>query len=341
MKKSLITEITIWLLTSLVIAFTVIYGINQGFGFEVFSKEKALENLDYSREYIQDTDNIGSLKVYWVAGDVIIKKGDSKKIKITEYSASEITEENELSLSVSGIMLNVSWNDTRLIYVDTVVPEPNRKNLVIEVPKEMSIDKITVNGVQSSVTIDSLTTDESIAIKTSSDIRIDGCKSKSISLNTQYGEISCTGISANTLDISGENSGVDLTDAIAYNTNIKNITGDVTFTGEFNNLSFISNKGSITALTKVQTENIRISTASGTVELTTPSDATANVSYSTMTGSFVTDYSDLPKSGKSGQFSIGEEQNGNIVRAFSLTTTSGSITLNKGDTAGKNSLSFT
>ena len=330
MKKSLITEITIWILVCLLLSVGIIYGVQEGFGLEIFSREKretGNSSMQYSAEYTQTVDSIDSLKISWLAGDVEIKKGSGKKIKITEYSSYEFSGDNELSLNVSSTVLNVSWNDTRLVYLDTVIPQLYEKNLVIEVPEKMSIDSITVNGVQSAVKLESLTA-ETISIDSSSDINIEGCKAAEIDLNTREGNISGAGTTSEKLSVTAENGYVNFDNAVGAEASIKNTTGDVVFTGEFTNLTIDSLKGSVTAATTVSPNNVDINTAEGVILLTTPDDTAADVTYSTLFGSFATDFAEI--NAKSGTFSIGTGESGSIKNVITLKTTNGKITFSKG-----------
>ena len=324
MKSALITRIVVLSLTAVFLVGALIYGLGTGFGLKMFIKKDFVYTKTY--EYTQEIEDLDSLDIAWLAGDVELKYYDGANIKITEMSTVELNNDEILRLEVDGNVLKVKWNDGNkfLGWMFSMLG----KKLTVEIPRGMYLEEVAVNSASSNIAADGITAKAVKLQSTSGGIKANSVISEELALKSTSGGITANMAQANVLSASTVSGSISLADTVGIDSKVSSTSGAIEYKGSFKNLAAKSVSGRIDAMTLALVEKVKLEAVSGSVNLTVPEDVEAKVKFGSVSGSFSSTLQNTLKWSKSGEFDVGSSQN-----EITLSTTSGSINLGAGGTS--------
>ncbi len=103
-----------------------------------------------------DTENINSVEISWVSGDVTVKLYDGNTIKFSEDVYKDAGEEIRLHYYVDVDELKIKFAESG--YDGMSLEE--HKNLTVYIPKNMQLDAIEVETVSANVFVENLSLNE-------------------------------------------------------------------------------------------------------------------------------------------------------------------------------------
>jgi len=225
-------------------------------------------------------ENIDSLNINWVSGEVIIQVSEDGNVSFYEEWDGAISKSDALSYFVSGSKLSIEWDKN--VAADWLnINNPVSKRLVVSVPETMK--NIYVNSTSAEVYINDIDVSARIDIDTvSGDIRIENSESGYVLMDTTSGEQMYY----------GECKSIDM----------NAVSGNCSFVGSCADLNFSSTSGDfIGEFTKLPGE-IEIDTTSGDSELDFPEEPDFELEFDTVSGDF---FCDLPLIYGDGEYRCG------------------------------------
>lgn len=298
------------------------HGKAEGFGFDVFVNREYEYGSTVSERVI--STKVYDVTVNWQCGDIEIYQVAAASIKVYESASKDIDSDMYMDITVDGSELVINWSEN-----GTGISKELGKKLVIELPFGYELDSLTINGGDSNIDIRKLYSDAVNLYTAYGKIKFDRIESEKGFIKASYGGIKGSSSKFESLTLRANEGDLNLKDSDVYTLNLFTASGETVFTGDFCELSAKSYSGSITAETKYRPHNINVSSTSGNIELSLPSNLSALGEYKTVSGKFITDYKF--KSEEEGVIELNAEE-----YELNLTTTSGNITLNKGEKARQN-----
>ncbi|MBE6731855.1 MAG: DUF4097 domain-containing protein [Ruminococcaceae bacterium] len=297
-------------------------GKESSFGLNEFA-ERTYEYGDTQSVKIIDS-LVEDITVNWHRGDVQIIKRAGTSTRIYEKASEELGEDQHMSVTVEGTEVTVNWNED-----GAGLNKELGKCLVIEVPLEKTLYSLTVNAGNSGV-------------------YLDGCDSYDLSVNTGYGNVQFKKIESEevyfktvkgavigencdfeSLKVRSTDGRIKLNGCNVYGLDLYSGTGEISFEGDFASLKAKTFSGNISAETTYKPKDINVSTTNGNILLDLPSNISAKGEYKTVSGEFITDFTFKDKG--ENIIAISSEEN-----ELNLASSSGNITLNKGEKSVEN-----
>ena len=265
----------------------------------------------YRYPYIVPEHEVTAIKISWINGPAIIKTYDGADFRITEYSNNELLQQDALSVSVSGNVLNIKWdqNEKLISFARMLGSAFMSKFLVVEVPRAIAaqLENLDFTSVAGGLHCREFTANR-------------------IKLSTTSGKIFAAGLSAQNLKISSVSGSVHLMDCFAENLNVSSTSGAVSADEFSSNIaSFDTISGRITCsgnaghfksstvsgknmiLLRTMPDYIKADSISGRVILTIPENSGFTVKYSSLSGILQSDFSLRGNAGlKNGQAVYGD-----------------------------------
>ncbi len=308
LRKGLITEIITWLFVGIFALVALAYGSSHGFGFDMFKKENIdSDNTDkkFTQEYTQPVDDIYNIKINWNAGDITFAYYDGNEIKVTESSASELSSDTRLSITEDSEDLTVSWNDAEKIYYQKTLPELKRKDLKIELPKDMKLGEISFNVNESSVTVGGFTAD-TLSVTSKGNLNLTDITAEKLNVNDKNGEITLSNVNADSFKVNSQRGNITAENCTCESGNLNSVYGNISFTGSFESMKSSSVSGDVTLETKEKTDTLSAESSDGKVSVSVPSDTDALVTMKTSKGELSSTFSDVR--GKKAEFTLGNPE---------------------------------
>lgn len=232
------------------------------------------------------------------------------------------------SIRLSSGELTVKDN----LYSEGIVLQTSSGSLKTENLTGSDVELIASSG---SIKAKEISASKASVQASSGSISISAVQAQSFTAKTSSGSIKTDSLRANDADLSASSGSLRLKDVTVQKIELSTSSGGITVDGLLSNrFSVTSSSGTIgLELNGAPTKNSSINATSGTVFVSLPNDASATVSASTTSGGFVNTF-------------IGEkiESHANCTQkingggaTISISTTSGSITVDKGISRSKSS----
>ena len=298
------------------------YGKESGFGTDIFVS-RSYEYTESGNAKIIETA-VEDITVNWYNGEVVIKYKSSPGVKIYETSNLELKDEEVFFTTLDSTELIIDWNEE-----GAALSAELGKRLTIELPVSGDIDSITVNGVNSDIIVEKLISDYINLNTGKGNITFANVNSEEATVKTSSGKIYGKNSKLEYIKVRSTDGSVDLLGFSAYTLDMFSGSGDLKFTGDFCELSAKTYSGNIEAETSYKPHDINISSTSGNIDLSLPSNISAYGEYKTESGKFETNF--VFKSDEEGIIEVNAEEHD-----LYLTTSSGNIKLNKGNKSSEN-----
>lgn len=321
MKKTALFTIMACSIAALLLIGILGYGlVTDGFGIFGTSNEYAQDMGNNKYEYTWDAEDITGLDIDWVSGKIDLEvAGESDTIRITEYSNKVLEEKERLKLSASGGTLKIKWNDEVFSFS---LFNNKSKNLVIQVPKQVAeqLKKLDCSTTSGDLNVGAFHAGEIKIESVSGKINMPTLSGEKVKVSSVSGSIDMGNLTCKELNTSTTSGEIKATGIQAEVADIDSTSGEIDLTGSIEDVSASTISGAITVRSTVCPDKADFNSVSGSVKLQIPGDKGFTASYSSVSGSFSTDFAVTGESGKSGTAIYNKGG-----ASFDFSTTSGSM----------------
>lgn len=298
-------------------------GFNFGFRFRSFSGP-----YEEAGRYSVEKDDIRSINIDWVAGDITVIPYDGDAIEFIEYAQVELNEDEVLLYKTTGTTLLIKYRRNNIGIFGNLPP----KKLEVFIPSDLadSLDDFIVDCVSSTVSIKSISSgifkldsvsgdakllnissDEISLESTSGNIELKDSAGEKIYFSSVSGRISADNVMADRISAGSTSGNIKLQDVTTDSVSFETTSGDTTFDGIAKELKADSTSGDFDLSVREAPDKLTIDTVSGDVNMHMPAVDGLSVYHDSTSGDF---NSDIPviidKKGKS---------------KYSINTTSGDV----------------
>jgi len=294
-------------------------GISFGFYSSNGVNIKRFENLtgDYKQvgSYTVGAEDLKSLDVDWVAGDIEIISGEGSEIILTEYVQREITDDEQVGYRTENGYLKVRYTQAFFgAEGNRTIDSMPCKKLVIQIPQSMSqdMDDIMVDNTDGDVNLSGFSGNTCTVDSTSGDIVTEDLTFLGYTASSTSGNVSGTNINSDGLSVEVYSGSIAL----------ENVTGKQMYAD--------SSSGDI-QLNNVEAETISVSSYSGGISVNglKADDVTVDMTSGETSMEDVT-AKKLSLSAYSGDI----ELSGVSSHSLFIDCTSGEVTVSAGSIAG-------
>ncbi len=294
MKKSAQKRIIIWSIVSVLIicilvssiAFISYTGImsrindffyDATYTDEIFYSSETSEKLSYS------PNEISSINVNVINGDVILKASDDDFIQIYSLGSSTDDEVSNLetfyyeqdydTITIYGSKEAYDLHDQEFtssdfaFVFDSFYKNISKKTIVVELPVHSNMNNITLNTASAGITVKNVMNTESLTI------------------NSYSGIISASYVNPSIFSISNVSSKINLENIKADELSINNVSGDADISGDIGSLSYDGVSGNLNYSTdSLNTDSISVNTVSGNTNITLSENNGFTLNNSSLSG---------------------------------------------------------
>jgi len=268
-----LTGILVFFLTGTVFGFSSDkWDFGNSFGINLSGWTENLTGpFEVDDEYFVKAENIQSLRINWVSGNVSVNSYNGDSILITELAQRELSDKEKLSFNVSGDTLTINFRERG----SNSFRSMPRKQLEVYIPQHLTgkLDKLTIDTVSGDVSID------------------DSFYATTLKCESVSGEIKAKGFydSVNLESVSGSifhwNSN-DYGDVTA-----NTVSGTIELHGAFRNVKVETVSGRMTVSSVVVPSSFKSDSVSGSLTIRLPAGSSISVNHSAVSGKLS---SDLP-----------------------------------------------
>jgi len=285
MKATKIITVICWSITAIVLTGLLIFfltgtifgyssdkwdfGNNFGIGFSSFT-ENLTGPFTVDGTYNVATNNIDTLRINWVAGNVTVTPYDGDTIKITELAQRELSDREKLGFSVSGDTLTINFRERG----SNSFRSMPRKQLEVFVPLGLaeSLSKLVVETVSGDVNITGINASVLEGESVSAMLRIVG----------SYGKVKLESVSGN-LSLINNSPGSEV--------NANSVSGAIDLFGSFNKVIIETVSGRMLVSSEQLPVSFKSDSVSGSLTIKLPAGSSVSVNHSAVSGKLT---SDLP-----------------------------------------------
>lgn len=327
MKKSAIFTIVACSIAVVILAGVMVVGMtSDGFGIGTLleGEPDAANGREYSYTWDPAETEVEGLDISWISGSIDLKVGSGPLIRITERSNRDLKENEKLELSSSNGTLKIKWNNE---FISFSLFHNKSKSLTVEVPKEVAekLEKLNCSNTSGTITASGFTAEEMEFSSTSGRLELSALNAQEADFNTTSGDIELDGVKAvEELHANTTSGSVRLDGASTEKATLNTVSGSVEYAGTAKELEAGSVSASVSAELDQCPERVDMDSVSGGLTLSIPENDGFEAEFSSVSGTFSSDFPTTGDSGKSGRalYSGGKAK-------FSFSTTSGSMEVRK------------
>lgn len=289
MKKSARNRIIIWSIVSVLLIGLLVGGIigirNIGsLNFKIFSFNTAADDLDNmsTGSASLDKEDVKSIEINWLSGEIEIRKGTSDKVEISESKSYENDSDNAMRWGIDDGELKIyeSKKAYQFFQFFSFGSQSKSKKLTLTLPEDYTLEEININSASADVTAEAL-------------------KADFLDVEEASGNICIDGFSGTKADINNVSGKLELYQVISDEIEVETVSGECSVSGKIDIIEAKTVSGSLDINTADGSKKIEANTVSGKVNIGTncgESGFTAN--YSSVSGGFSCDLSGMNKDGK-------------------------------------------
>lgn len=329
MKRTAIFTIVACSIAVLLLSCVLVVGLtSDGFGFGMLwrNEDPAIENpAEYESFWDTQEDPVTGIDVEWVNGSVELKVGSGSTIRLVERGEKGLKEKDRLKLSSSGGKLKISWGENRFFLFNLF--QNQRKDLVVEVPEDVarSLDSLACSNTSGPILASEFIAREMEFSSTSGNLELSFLEGEEGDFSNTSGNISITSSAFSTeLSASTTSGTISLSQVKTGKAELSTVSGDTEYTGASEEINISSVSAQITAAMEECPNRADFDSVSGNIVLETPDNAGFEVDYSSISGTFSSDFPVSGDTGKSGRALYGAGKS-----KFSFSTTSGNMQIRK------------
>ncbi len=242
-------------------------------------------------------DEIHSLEINWVSGEVKLSAYDGDEITLTETGAK--TEDQKMRYLVKNGVLHIQYQASGIN-----IGWSGAKTLEVKIPREMAQD--LQNG------------ELELA---GADASIDGFGFASFEIETASGNVTATDCAFGSFEADTASGDYKLENCAIGSVEMSAASGNTVIEGAVRSVEFDSASGNLTIRSNETPKKLSIDTASGNIKLTIPSSSEFSCEYETASG-------EVEFNGFAGNYREDEFICGNSANEYEIDTASGNITIN-------------
>lgn len=330
-KKQAVFTLAACSIAALVLLGVLAVGLrSDGFGLGKLMKGEAglSKEGNYKYEYSWDPEGsqVTGIDVEWINGTVELKVGSGKDIQIIETAGRNLDDGEKLELSSSDGTLKIKWKHQLISFA---LFQNHYKNLTVEVPKELagSLEELTCANTSGKIDASGFTAEKQHFSSASGDIFLSDMKGDSLDISSTSGGLFLeSGAFEEKLSASNTSGEMDFTGVKAGKADMSTVSGDISYSGAANEFNANSVSGGVRGTLSACPEKADLDSVSGSLALAVPENPGFEVEFSSVSGSFSSDFPVTGDTGKSGRalYSSGKSK-------LSFSTTSGSMEVRKAD----------
>lgn len=330
MKKRAVFTLVTCCLAALVLLSVLVVGLStDNFGLKTLVRDAEQEwtvsgEHRYESTWDPTEDEVDGFDINWVNGRVELKVSSDNMIRITESADRELDEADRMKLSYSGGTLKINWGSA---WITFSIFENRRKDLVIEVPREIAgkLEKLNCTTTSGPIDISGFTAEDLNISSTSGKLELSDLKGDSADISTTSGDITLEKISlSDSLSTNTVSGKTQLSGVKAESADLDTVSGAIKIEGTVKELSTNGISAVVSAELSRCPDSVNMNSVSGSLILYLPENEGFEVNYSSVSGSFTSEFPTTGSTGKSGRamYASGES-------SFSFSTTSGDINIRR------------
>lgn len=329
MKKSQIFTIATFSVAAVLLTGILVVGLaSDGFHFGEWAGEPMgfhnAEKIELSGD-----EAVEQVEISWVDGPVTVGRSPDGNIYLTESARREIGEEDAMSAAFSGGKLTVRWDGQwfrRWINWSIFNFGRSSKELEVLLPGDGALEDISVSNTSGDVAVEGFSGKEMSFSSTSGDLRLEGLTAEEqLNASTVSGDIMLDGVRAGELDISTTSGSLEMDAMEAETANISTTSGECVYSGRAKELHGSTVSGEMEFALAECPAQAELESVSGDVSLGLPDNDGFTASYSSVSGSFDSEFPTTGDKGKHG----GTAVYGTGSAKLRFNTTSGEMEINR------------
>lgn len=253
MKTTYVIKIVCLVLTIVLLTGVLVYFLD---GSESFIGLPILTTYDDASKYtigpgIFDADDVNSVEINWVSGNIEIKKGNGNKISVYEENVESLNEDKRMRYYLDVSTLKVQFSSSKWLS-GISLGNINKKKLYVLVPDSKSFKNFDIDQVSS--------------------------------------DLSMSGISAMDIEIDNVSGKVFLDNVTASKFDFDTVSGDLNASGSFKKIDCDSTSANIDITSDVCPQDVNCDTISGSVKLYIPENDGFSVEFNSVSGKLTSDF---------------------------------------------------
>ena len=195
MKRNAIIRVIGWSITLVVLLSLLVGGLIYFLPYQqgqptaevVDATEFPIEFPADSLNYGTSADDIRSIQIDWVSGNIQIQPADIDHIRVSETAAHANTE--AMLCRKEGDTLKISYRRSNIASLKGI----GTKDLTVQVPKDWACRKLEIDAASPRISVHGLAVDEISLDTASGEIRLEGCTLGKVDADTASGNLYLTG----------------------------------------------------------------------------------------------------------------------------------------------------
>lgn len=242
------------------------------------------EHLDRStaivvKEETFDIKNIKNVKLTAVAGDVEVVLTDDVKLTVTQYANKEVEGEDKFVSKQTTDTVEISEKNKRCFGFCISIP----KLYVISIPKTY-VENLNLHTISGDIVlIENMKLNELTTGTTSGDVKLYNLETNNIKLNSVSGDIKVDDIKSTNIKVSTTSGDINLGKIIS-NVSSSSVSGSISITSLEGETNISTTSGDIEVGDLYITNDSKISSVSGEIELMVNQNSNVKIEASTTSG---------------------------------------------------------
>ncbi len=305
------------------------FGLDNRFGLDEVAFIKVDENeFSNTYNYSEDVDEIEELNLFWHSGDIRINYSDTEKLTVIEKTMGQIEAYNRANVVNDGGTISVYWDRSENILDDYITlptsPSEFQKMLIVNIPKTADISELNIRAVTSDVSISSAELSNFNCSISTGEVDIRDIITRNINLDLDNGELFLTNVMASSCDINSDKASQTIMQSTFTEFKSKSLSGAINIDSDIYTADVTSVSAEIDFVSRVEVDNLRISTVSSDVNIFIPDSSGFVFEKNVALGELISDEFAFEELGGTLYYKDSRSEN-----TYNLATSTGIINLEK------------
>lgn len=266
----------------------LIYGLATGFGLKEFRRFGFQKDFTTPYEYTKEADELTEIDITWLAGPVTLSFYNGPDIRVTEIAQRDLSESEQLSLSLSRKKLDIRWNSSLFNLFGFWHSEA--KSLEVQIPRQFtySLESVRVSTSSGDIVMDDLTVEKAVFETVSGELQVRNISAEEVQLKTTSGDIVAENVAgiesftASTVSGEAQFSGIQ-----AGKFEFKTTSGDLVFGGTAEGFKGSAVSGELDVTLSNWPAETKLDSVSGDIAFRAPSSPEGfTCKFKTVSGDF-------------------------------------------------------
>ena len=256
---------------------------------QVRSHENAVV-LDPEDEKLEEID------ISWLTGPVTVGMSTDGKIHVTERSAKELSESDQMKVTLGAGALKIQWDHQwfrRFFNVNLGWFGQRDKELEVLLPRELAGELVTmaVSNTSGEMSVAGCKAETMNLSSVSGQLSVNSCSAEELALNNVSGDVSLNEVSATEkITVSTVSGGMELSGVDAEALDLDTVSGGCKLSGSARNLHVSTISGDIFASLTAEPLDVDMDSVSGGLALELPPASNFTAEHDSVSGSFKCDF---------------------------------------------------